>query len=76
MKSPTVSVIMATYNHADFVTQSIESVLRQRDIDFEFLISDDGSSDKTKEAVGSIHDKRIIFFQTKSIGEPASLPMS
>jgi glycosyltransferase involved in cell wall biosynthesis len=62
MKSPTVSVIMATYNHADFVKQTIESVLSQQDIDFEFLIADDGSADHTREVVASIKDARIQFF--------------
>lgn len=62
MKSPTVSVIMATYNHADFVKQAIESVLAQQGVDFEFLIADDGSSDRTREVVASIKDARIRFF--------------
>ncbi len=62
MKLPTVSVIMATYNHADFVAQAIASVLSQRGVDFEFLIADDGSSDCTREVVASIHDERIRFF--------------
>lgn len=62
MNAPTVSVIMATYNHADFVAQSIQSVLLQRNVDFEFLIGDDGSVDRTREVVASIHDKRIRFF--------------
>src|SRR5207253_9983886 len=62
MTSPTVSVIMATYNHANFVAQAIESVLSQVDVDFEFLISDDGSSDNTRDVVASIHDERIKFF--------------
>lgn len=62
MKSPTVSVIMATYNHADFVIQAIESVLAQQGVDFEFLIADDGSADGTREVVASIKDARIRFF--------------
>lgn len=62
MNSPTISVIMATYNHADFVAQAIGSVLSQNDVDFEFLIADDGSVDRTREVVGSINDKRIKFF--------------
>ena len=63
MKTPTVSVIMATYNHARFVRKSIESVLAQRGVDFDFLISDDGSSDKTNEVITSIGDERIHFFK-------------
>ena len=59
--SPTVSVIMPTYNHAEYVKQAIDSVLQQRDVDFEFLISDDGSIDQTRSVVSSIHDERIRF---------------
>ncbi|MDP1666461.1 MAG: glycosyltransferase [Methylobacter sp.] len=62
MKLPTVSVIMTTYNHADFVKQAMESVLAQKEVDFEFLIADDGSTDRTREIVSSIKDERIRFF--------------
>ncbi len=62
MKLPAVSVIMATFNHASFVTESIESVLKQRDANFEFLIADDGSSDLTRDVIASIKDDRIRFF--------------
>lgn len=62
MKQPTVSVIMATYNHANFVEQAIESVLSQTGVDLEFLIADDGSVDRTREVVASVHDNRIQFF--------------
>ncbi|MDH4186831.1 MAG: glycosyltransferase [Nitrospira sp.] len=62
MKTPTVSVIMATYNHASFVAQAINSVLSQRDVAFEFIIADDGSTDRTREVVESIRDGRIRFF--------------
>jgi glycosyltransferase involved in cell wall biosynthesis len=65
MRSPTVSVIMATYNHAEFVVQSINSVLDQDGVDFEFLIADDGSVDRTRDIVASIRDKRIHFFPNK-----------
>lgn len=62
MKKPTVSVIMATYNHANFVKQAIESVLSQENIDFEFLIADDGSQDTTRDVVSTVIDPRIKFF--------------
>ena len=62
MSSPTVSVIMATYNHASFVAEAIQSVLEQKGVDFEFLISDDGSVDSTREVVAAIKDDRITFF--------------
>lgn len=62
MSSPTVSVIMATYNHAPFVAEAIQSVLGQTGVDFEFLISDDGSADNTRDVVASIKDERITFY--------------
>lgn len=62
MNKPTVSVIMPTYNHENFVIQAIQSVLMQKDVDFEFLIMDDGSSDNTRDVIASIKDPRINFF--------------
>lgn len=62
IKKPIVSVIMASYNHDAFVKQAIESVLIQKNIEFEFLIADDGSKDKTREVIQSIVDPRITFF--------------
>jgi glycosyltransferase involved in cell wall biosynthesis len=65
MKKPTVSVVMATYNHAGFVTETIKSVLAQTGVDFEFLIADDGSSDSTRDVVANFHDERIRFFPSE-----------
>lgn len=61
MTSPSVSVVMATYNHAPYVAEAIASVLQQRGVDFEFLIADDGSADSTAMVVESIRDPRIRF---------------
>lgn len=62
MRPPIISVVMATYNHASYVAEAIQSVLQQRDVDFEFLIADDASVDRTAEVVASIKDPRIRFF--------------
>lgn len=59
MSSPKVSVIMPTYNHAPFVSEAIESVLAQQEVDFELLISDDGSQDNTVAVARTHHDPRI-----------------
>ena len=53
---------MATFNHASFVAQAIDSVLSQVGVDFEFLIADDGSTDSTRDVVASIQDPRIRFW--------------
>jgi glycosyltransferase involved in cell wall biosynthesis len=58
---PKISVIMASYNHAAFVHQAIESVLAQSYKDFELVITDDGSSDGTAEVIRRVADPRIRF---------------
>lgn len=65
MSIPLVSVIMPSYNHARFIGRAIESVLSQSFADFEFLISDDGSRDNTREVVRQYDDRRIRFFDNK-----------
>lgn len=62
MSAPLISVIMATFNHADYVKEAIASVLKQRGVELEFLIADDGSTDGTREVVESIVDPRVRFF--------------
>lgn len=61
MSEPLVSVVMGTYNHEHFVHESIQSVLAQDFPDFEFLISDDGSSDGTARVIAEHRDPRISF---------------
>ena len=56
-----VSVVMSAYNHADYVGEAIASVLDQSHENIEFLITDDGSSDGSVNAIRAIHDKRINF---------------
>lgn len=58
---PKVSVIIPTYNRAEFLKSAIESVLGQTYMDFELLISDDASTDNTEQVVESFSDKRIRF---------------
>ena len=59
--TPLISIIMPSYNHADFIGDAIRSVLNQEGVKFEFLIADDGSIDQTAEIVSSFADSRINF---------------
>ena len=60
-----LSVIMPVYNAEKYLSIAIESVLNQSFSDFEFLIIDDCSTDKSVEIVNSYNDSRIHFFQNK-----------
>lgn len=63
-----VSVIMAVYNAEKYVEQGIMSVLNQTLEDFEFIIINDGSKDKTLNIIKSISDKRIVIIDQKNSG--------
>ncbi len=49
--NPLVSVIMPAYNSEKYISVAIESILNQSFKDFEFIIIDDGSTDKTWEII-------------------------
>lgn len=59
---PKVSVVLTSYNHADFIGESIESILNQTYKDFELYIVDDCSPDNSWEVIKKYakKDKRII----------------
>jgi glycosyltransferase involved in cell wall biosynthesis len=51
-----LTVMMLAYNHERFIARAIQSVLDQRvDFDYEIVISDDCSSDRTREIVMDFH---------------------
>lgn len=57
-----VSVIIPSYNHEKFVRETIQSILDQTFQDFEIIITDDGSTDKTVSVIRSFTDPRIKLF--------------
>lgn len=54
---PFFSVIIPTYNRKDFLPIAINSVLNQNYYDYELLVVDDGSSDRTKDMVKKFYGK-------------------
>ncbi len=71
---PLVTVLMAVYNDAAFVAESVSSILRQSLKDFEFLIIDDGSTDGTKGILARLADERSrVIHNERNIGLTASL---
>lgn len=60
-----ISVVMPVYNAEMYVKDAIESVLKQSFGVFEFIIIDDGSTDKTCSIIQSFDDKRIKLIANK-----------
>ncbi len=56
---PLVSVIMPSYNYEEFISEAIESVLKQTFDDFELIIIDDASKDNSKKII-QLFDKKSI----------------
>ncbi|MFM1745199.1 MAG: hypothetical protein RLZZ630_1136 [Bacteroidota bacterium] len=55
------SVIVPTYNRADFIAVVIDSVLTQRYQHFELIVVDDGSTDDTFSVFSRFNDKRLRY---------------
>ncbi|HEB9332197.1 TPA: glycosyltransferase family 2 protein [Campylobacter coli] len=68
IKFPMISVVMATFNREAYVSDSIESILKQTYSDFEFIIIDDCSSDNTYHIVKKYasKDQRIVLLKNES----------
>ena len=60
-----ISVLMPVYNGEKFLKEAIDSILNQSFKDFEFLIINDGSTDRSKKIILSYQDQRIRFFENK-----------
>lgn len=75
-QNPKISVIMAVFNGQKYLREAIESILGQTFQNFEFIIVDDGSIDKTKDILEDIakKDSRIkTIVNSENIGLTKSL---
>ncbi|MFI3241432.1 MAG: glycosyltransferase family 2 protein [Alphaproteobacteria bacterium] len=64
-----LSVLIPIYNSAQFLTDSINSILNQTFKDFELLLLDDCSTDGSFEFISQIKDKRVkVFRNDKNLG--------
>ncbi len=60
-----ISIVMPVYNAQQYVVQCVESVLAQSFTNYEFIIVDDGSTDKTLQLIESFDDSRIVLIKNK-----------
>lgn len=50
ISSPKISVLIITYNHADYISDALDSILKQKtSFEFEIILGDDQSTDGTRE---------------------------
>jgi len=63
-----VSVVMITYNRANFLPDSIGSVLLQAHTNLELIVVDDGSSDDTQKVIDEFQDPRIKYYYVEHCG--------
>lgn len=70
--APRVSVVVPTYNRAADIGRCLDSLIRQTYRDFEVVICDDGSTDRTREVAESYSDRLdIAYHWAENFGGPA-----
>lgn len=66
-----IDILMATYNGEKYIKEQIDSILNQSFSDFRLLISDDCSTDCTREILNQYVEKDsrvVVFLQNKNLG--------
>lgn len=69
---PFFSVVIPLYNKEKYIAQTLETVLKQSFDDFEIVIINDGSNDKSEQIVQQFSDTRIKYFSTENHGAAAA----
>jgi glycosyltransferase involved in cell wall biosynthesis len=69
---PLVSIVIPAYNHAEFLDQSINSVLAQDYQFIELIVLDDGSTDNTRDIL-SEYDNRVYWESHENMGQALTL---
>lgn len=73
---PEISVIMSVYNDEKYIAKAIDSILTQSFSNFELIICDDYSTDRSSNIIEKYvkQDNRIVFFKNeKNLGLATSL---
>ena len=71
-ETPLVSIIMPAYNAERFIGGAIESVLAQTWQNWELIIVNDGSTDKTADIIKTYKDPRFVVFEQPNKGVSAA----
>jgi glycosyltransferase involved in cell wall biosynthesis len=60
-----ISVILPAYNAELYLKEAIDSILAQTFTDFELIVINDGSTDKTEEIILAYEDERIVYIKNE-----------
>jgi len=63
-----ISIIIPCYNAENYIAETINSVLKQTYCNYEIIIIDDGSSDRSKERIKSINSSKIRYVYQENSG--------
>jgi glycosyltransferase involved in cell wall biosynthesis len=72
LSKPLVTIITPTYNRADYLNETIKSILNQSYKNIEYIVVDDGSTDNTRDLVKN-NKKKITYIYQKNSGETAAV---
>ena len=67
-KEELVSIIVPIYNAEKYLNKCLDSLTKQTKKELEFILVNDGSTDKTEEIIKEYQDKRIKYFKNKNQG--------
>lgn len=70
--SPRVDIIIPTFNSADTIRDSVDSVLAQTHKNVRVIIVDDGSTDDTEKIIREITDERVQYVKQENAGVSAA----
>ncbi len=71
---PKISVIMPAYNAEKYIKEAVDSILNQTYGDFELIVINDCSKDRTKDILLSYTDRRIVYLENeKNLGVAGTL---
>ena len=71
MSNPLVSIIVCTYNRADMLKHTMETIFAQKYKPVEVVVVDDGSTDNTEELIKS-YDEKIRYYKQENKGIAAA----
>ena len=66
--NPLISIIINCHNASNYISKSINSVIKQTYQNWELLIIDNYSTDNSDEVISSYNDSRIRVFKIKNEG--------